>query len=135
MKRILYYWMVALLAGGFAAGCKSERPTGAAQEQVTGVENADTAFLSIEGDLNEYPALLWRNQETYLKAFERLESRVRIEDNRFVWDFKTAEEMRMSQNLFDYILSIWKDYNERLAGGEEEVYVNDVGHYCLRPKE
>lgn len=127
--------MVALLASGLVAGCKSEKPAGAEQAQATGIENADTVFLSIEGDLNENPALLWRNQEIYLKALNRLEARVRVEGNRFVWDFKTAEEVRMSQNLFEYILNIWKDYNQRLAGGEEEVYVNDVGHYCLRPKE
>lgn len=127
--------MVALLANELAVGCKSEKPTGTVQGQATGIENVDTAFLCIEGDLNENPALLWRNQEIYLKALNRLEARVRVEDNRFVWDFETAEEMHVSQNLFEYILNIWKDYNERLAGGEEEVYVNDVGHYCLRPKE
>lgn len=95
---------------------------------------ADTSFLELEGDFNENPDLLWANQEIYLKALNRLESRIRIENNQFVWDFKSAEEMHMSEDLYNYIISIWLHYNERLLSGKEEIYIHKGGHYGLRWK-
>ena len=96
---------------------------------------ADTSFLQLEGDFNENPGLLWANQEIYLKALNRLESRIRIENNQFVWDFKSADEMHMSEDLYDYIISKWLHYNERLLSGKEEIYIHKGGHYGLRWKE
>lgn len=90
-------------------------------------------FLEIEGDLNENPLLLWQNKDIYMEAQYRMEKLVKIDNNLFEWDF-TAEDVRVSKNLFDYIVAGWKSYNERLETGLYEIYKNECNLYFIRRK-
>ncbi len=93
----------------------------------------DFDFLEIKGDLNENPNLLWENKDIYLKAVYRMEKLVKVDNNCFEWDF-TAEDVRVSNNLFNYITARWKSFNEQLEPGNKEIYKNEVGIYFVRFK-
>lgn len=123
--------IVVALTGCLSSVKDNENKTKIDKERIQEVLT-DSSFLEIKGDILMYPELLWANQEIYLKALNRLESRVKVKDNQLVWDFKSAKEMRMSQNLYDYIVGRWERYNKRLLCGKEEIYVTRMGHYALR---
>ena len=93
----------------------------------------DFDFLEIKGDLNENPNLLWENKDIYLKAVYRMEKLVKVDNNCFEWDV-TAEDVRVSNNLFNYITARWKSFNEQLEPGNKEIYKNEVGIYFVRFK-
>lgn len=93
----------------------------------------DFDFLEIKGDLNENPNLLWENKDIYLKAVYRMEKLVKVDNNCFEWDF-TAEDARVSNNLFNYITTRWKSFNEQLEPENKEIYKNEVGIYFVRFK-
>ncbi len=69
-----------------------------------------------------------------MRALHRFDSRLRIVNNRFVWD-RSAEEMRMSEDIYNYFANIFNDYNERFAKGYEEIYLHEKGRFALRWQE
>lgn len=132
MKNILFlFGIVFLLVGCSASERLNRKFVRVNKEQLRRVVE-DTTFLNLKGDFYAIPQLLWDNKDIYERALWRLESRVRIEKNRFVWDFKSADEMHISQDLYNYIVSRWKRFNERLDKGKENIMITSLGHWIIR---
>ena len=131
MKRIMYWVGVILLLVSCSASDKLNREHVRMNKEVFRKAKADTAFLKLEGDFYDKPCLLYANLEVYMRALHRFDSRLRIVNNRFVWD-RSAEEMRMSEDIYNYFANIFNDYNERLAKGYEEIYLHEKGRFALR---
>lgn len=96
------------------------------------LSNPDSVFLEIKGDLRN-PRIIWGEKDTYLKAQERMEKHLSIENNRFKWDVENGKEVRVSENIFEYLISIWKDNNEKLQTGKYEIWQHENGRYFVRP--
>lgn len=134
MKRIMYWVGVILLLASCSAADKLNREYVLMNKEVFRNARADTAFLKLEGDFNENSGLLYGNLDIYMRALHRFDSRLRIVNNRFVWD-GSAKEMRMSKDIYGYFSNIFNNYNERLAKGHEEIYLHEKGRFALRRKE
>ena len=40
--------------------------------------------------------------------------------------------MHISQDLYNYIVSRWKRFNERLDKGKENIMITSLGHWIIR---
>ncbi|MCR9012074.1 hypothetical protein [Gabonibacter chumensis] len=89
------------------------------EEEVAGFY-ADSVFLRINGDVMDSHTI-WDNVAIYLKALYRLEKHLRIENNRFKWDVKDGAELRITQNIFDYVIDRWEECNDLLETGCYEI--------------
>lgn len=134
MKWIMYWVGVILLFASCSAADKLNREYVRMNREVFRKAKADTAFLKLEGNFYDKPWLLYANIEVYMRALHRFDSRLRVVNNRFMWD-RSAEEMRMSEDIYNYFANIFNDYNERLAKGYEEIYLHKKGRFALRWKE
>ena len=81
----------------------------------------EIVFLGFEGDLYD-PEVIWGHQDIYRPAYIRMAHRLK-------WDFSSAEEVRVSQNIFDYVTGIWMRQNAKLASGD---YVLIPEGICFR---
>lgn len=77
----------------------------------------DTVYLEIKGDLND-PEIIWGHKDIYIPAYTRLARHLTFENNRIEWDFSSAEEVSVSQNIYDYVTRIWTYHNSLLESGE-----------------
>ena len=78
---------------------------------------------------------IWDNVAIYLKALLRLERHLRIENNRFKWEVKEGAELRMTQNIFEYVTDRWEEYNDLLETGRYEVEQEKMSDpYYVVPK-
>lgn len=78
---------------------------------------SDTTFLCFEGNLHE-PEVIWQNSNIYFPAYERMARHLKFENNRITWKFKNADELHISQNIYDYVIFMWNLDNEKLASGD-----------------
>ncbi len=84
-------------------------------------EYADSVFLEIKGNLYEHPEYIWQHQDIWTRAGERLEQHLFVENGRFVWDIERGSDIKISENIFEWFTSTWKDGNEKLATGHFEI--------------
>lgn len=84
-------------------------------------EYADSVFLEIKGNLYEHPEYIWQHQDIWTRAGERLEQHLFVENGRFVWDIEQGSDIKISENIFEWFTSTWKDGNEKLATGHFEI--------------
>lgn len=92
---------------------------------------ADSAYLGFEGNLLR-PLVIQQNYDTYLAAYARMSRHLKIEDNHLSWDFTSAEELKISQNIYDYVTSFWEYDNNVLKSGECHIIIRPFG-YKIRP--
>lgn len=92
----------------------------------------DTVFLGFEGDLYD-SEVIWGHQDIYKPAYIRMARRLTFEDNCLKWDFSSAEEVRVSQNIFDYVTGIWMRQNAKLASGDY-VLIPEGIYFRVEPK-
>lgn len=135
MKSVISLFMIIVLLAGCSVSAKLNREYARINKEDFRKARADTTFLKLEGNFYDKPWLLYENLDTYLRVLDRLASHVKVKANRLIWDFKSAEEVRVSEDIYRYFVSTWERYNERLAKGKEELYINDSGYFSLRWKE
>ena len=58
------------------------------------------------------------NAFTFVKAQERVERYLYIRNNRYEWKDISAPELRISDNIFDYIVDMRERENDRLTTGK-----------------
>lgn len=63
----------------------------------------DSIYLNIEGDLNN-PENIWNNIDVYSAACERIHRCLRFEENRILWNIERSEDLKISKNIYDYII-------------------------------
>lgn len=83
------------------ASCLNQKQAALTPEQLLETYK-DSAFLAIDGDLYN-PELIWGEVHIYLPAFNRLFRHSRIENNQIVLDVTSGKQVRISENIFEYV--------------------------------
>ena len=83
------------------ASCLNQQQAALTPEQLLETYK-DSAFLAIDGDLYN-PELIWGEVHIYLPAFNRLFRHSRIENNQIVLDVTSGKQVRISENIFEYV--------------------------------
>ena len=94
-------------------------------------EYADSVFLEIKGNLNDHPEYIWQHQDIWIRAGERLEQHLFVENGRFVWDVERGSDIKISENIFEWFVSGWEDQNKKLATGHFEIDTIDGRKWAL----
>lgn len=84
---------------------------------------ADSAFLQIKGDIRE-PEVIWANVETYSCAFRRIERHLISKDGLVSWDFQNASELKISENIYDYIINFLNNNNHNKSASRSTFTAN-----------
>lgn len=91
----------------------------------------DSVYLCIEGNLLE-PEIIWGSVNIYMQALRRIHRHAYVKDNQLYYEFRTAEEARVSQNLFDYIYEFKEEMNtDAKEKGLKFIFDEESGHYIL----
>lgn len=101
----------------------------------------DTTFLQTKGKMsemainpftgngqNQYYAL---NQVVYLKALERVKKHLFIKDSLLVCDLKSGVEIRISEDLFQYIMDLLKNWNLGIKEGKYKIVKTKNNSYDI----
>lgn len=81
---------------------------------------ADSTFLVIEGNLLE-PEVVWSNIAAFVRAGDRLEQHLFVENGFFKWNVDKGADIKISENIFQHFLYIWKEANKKLKTGNYEI--------------
>ena len=74
------------------------------------------------------------NQTVYLAALERAQNRLCVADGRLEPTFCSAEDLYISQGLYDFIMETLTQWNRMLESGDWEI-VEQEGVYAVMPKK
>lgn len=118
------FCMITAIAIGYASQRKNQALA------ISPLSNPDSVYLEIKGDLY---GIMPYDDQTLAKAAERMEKHLSIENNRFKWDIKSGKDVRVSENIFQYLTRIWKDNNKKLQTGAYEIWQHENGRYLVRP--
>ena len=97
------------------------------------ISYADSTFLEIKGDLYE-PKVIWENEAIYLRALHRMEQLLFLENERLCWNIKNGVEIKISENIFQYIVDAWQNQNKMVESGNFGI-VLEGGRYVVRSKK
>lgn len=103
----------------------------------------DTTFLQTRGRMSDQAidALTpngWNNdyafnQVVYLKALERARKHLSLKDNQLVCHLKSGKEIRIAEDLYEYILALFKDWNKWVKEGRCRIVKDGDGGYEVVP--
>lgn len=93
----------------------------------------DSVYLECEGNLIE-PEVIWAHQDVYVPAYERMRRHLHFEGDTLNWDIKNAAEVKVSQNIYDYVIDGWRQANEQLRSGDYYLFLDDDCYYGVFPK-
>ena len=102
------------------------------QENLFSQLYVDSAYLEIEGNLYD-PEIIWGNVDVYLSAFERMQSHLKFKDNHLYWDFERASDIKVSENIYNYVIDNWKSKNEMINAGTHKLMCSERGDYNVIP--
>ena len=94
----------------------------------------DSVYLSFEGNLHE-PEVIWGHQDIYVPAYERMRRHLHFEGDTLNWDFKSAEEIKVSENIYEYVIWFWSYDNNLLRTGNYTLFIDEDGYYMLKSKK
>ncbi|WP_368243073.1 hypothetical protein [Butyricimonas sp. RTP31003st1_G1_RTP31003_210430] len=94
---------------------------------------ADSVYLSFDGNLND-PRVIDANLDEYMQAYRRLTKHLTYKEGFLSWDLDSASQVKVSQNIYDYLIGCWKYDNTLLASGEYKLDLVADG-YRIMPKE
>lgn len=92
----------------------------------------DSSFLKIEGDLND-PENIWNNINVYSAACERMHRCLKFEKNKILWNIDNSQDLKISQNIYDYIIEAW-NYDNNLIQDTNYVLVEMGIYYKIEQK-
>lgn len=103
----------------------------------------DTTFLQTRGAMSDQiiDALAsdgWNNdyafnQVVYLKALERARKHLSLKDNQLVCHLKSGKDIRIAEDLYEYILALFKDWNKWVKEGRCKIVKDEEGGYEVVP--
>ena len=113
MKAISFLFATFLLSGYgiFFSSC-AEKTSNASAELSLKELYKDSVYLEIKGDLND-PEIIWGNVKTYLPAFYRMTRHSRLQNNQVVFDCQSAEELKISPNIYEYLMESFRQTNQQ----------------------
>jgi tonB family domain protein len=88
-------------------------------------------FMNAKG-INQYHAF---NQVVYLKALDRARSRLSVKNGRLVFPCKCGRDLNISNDLFLFIHTLFKEWNRWLDYGKYELIKDEQGLYTVVPIE
>ncbi|EJX05681.1 hypothetical protein EVA_06206 [gut metagenome] len=104
----------------------------------------DTTFLKTKGMMS-YAAIdvlngsgfnrnAFYNQVVYLEALDRARRQLSIKNGQIVFPVQTGKELNMTEDLFLFIQSFFKDWNQWLKTGKYTLTKDEKGLYIVVPK-
>ena len=93
----------------------------------------DSTYLAFDGNIFD-PLVIWDHMDIYSLAYERIRKCLKFKDNQLQWNIQNGEEIKISENIFEYITMMWNYDNELLKSGEYELKLDDT-YYEIIPKE
>lgn len=114
----------------FMRACQQNENFEQMEESSYAIRYADSAYLEIEGNLND-AKILWGNKDVYTRALKRMEQNVLINSNRFESSMKNGRELNVSENLFNHFVSKWDYWNKLLEKGDKVIVRNKLNHYSV----
>lgn len=113
-----------------AMGCRTIKNASGLPANFFAERYADSVYLEVKGDLYD-PVIIYGNIEIYLRAFRRMESHLKFEDNAFKWDYKTAKDLKISENIFNYVTECYEILNSRLKNGTGKIKFKKDGQWYI----
>lgn len=91
----------------------------------------DSTFLSIQGDLTN-PDVIWSNMDVYSIACERMHRHLLIDTihERLEWNFSNASNLKISENIYKYIINCWT-YDCNTLKGNNYRLIKDGIYYKI----
>lgn len=75
----------------------------------------DSAFLNIEGGRLENLFIEAKvDRSVYYRALQRMNRGLSIQNDTFCWNIENGAEVKISENIYDYITLQWRLDNEKL---------------------
>lgn len=100
----------------------------------------DSVYLVIKEDLTNEDSLdtyIHRNWPVYSQAHHRFVQNLYVKDHKLAWDIKTGAEIKISENIFEYLVKQTVYNNEvNLPSGDYEIriYKKDGCYYVVGKK-
>lgn len=105
----------------------------------------DTTFLKTRGTMSyaAIDALTGQgfnkdyafNQVVYLKALQRAQKHLTIVEDRLVCDLRSGADIYISEDLYQFITGLFKDWNTWLESGKYEIAKDEQGLYMVLSKK
>ena len=71
-----------------------------------------------------------KHADTWVRALTRMERHHTILNNQFVWNMKNGAQVKISDNLYDFIIRWWERENARLKTGNYGLWYIGGNRYC-----
>lgn len=68
------------------------------------------------------------NQVVYLKALERAKKLLIVRDNQLFFDIKSGKDVLMSDDLFQYIINVFDNWNKGIKEKQYKIIKTDDGY-------
>lgn len=72
------------------------------------------------------------NRVVYIIAFERVQKCLDVENNQFVNTLHSGAEVNIAEDLYEYILNVFNDWNLWVREGRFKIVKNEEGYYGIR---
>lgn len=72
------------------------------------------------------------NQVVYLKALERAKKHLLVRDNQFIYSIDSGKDILISEDLYQYIIKVFKDWNKGIKEKQYKIIKTDDG-YDIEP--
>ena len=73
------------------------------------------------------------NQIVWVKAIERAKKKLFVENNQLVLTIKSGAEINVAEDIFEYIVDLFKDWNQWVREGRFEIIKTEGGYYDISP--
>lgn len=103
----------------------------------------DTTFLKTKGmmsyaaidvmNANGFNPHYAYNQVVYLKALDRARKKISIKNGHVIFPCKRGKDLNISDNLFLFIQSLFKEWNQWLDTGKYQLVKDEDGLYTVEP--
>ena len=103
----------------------------------------DTTFLKTKGIMsyaaidamngNGFNPHYAYNQVVYLKALDRARKKISIKNGHVIFPCQRGKDLNISDDLFLFIQSLFKEWNQRLDTGKHQLVKDEDGLYTVEP--
>lgn len=108
-----------------------------AQKQIS---YQDSVYLIIKGNMSNMDSVgvnIWNNLSIYNRAYNRFIHHLYVKDNKLVWNIKKGADIKISENIYQYLNYCFTYDNEvNLPSGEYEIRIDEKDNcYYVIPKK
>lgn len=126
MGRYITWWYIYSFVIVLLSGCHSKKT-------VTGnMQYTDSTFLKTKSSLYVMDSNMMEDSKILFEAQKRMEKYKYVQQGRFKWDTSFRKDIRISKDLFEYVLASWKQENRLVDCGLYKIK-RKKGKYVLSP--